>query len=309
MSVALSRLMLKPNQLRLLVEIAEQRQLQVAAQQIGMTQPAASRMLTEIERQLGAVLFLRQPRGMVPTEIGLAVLRRARVILREMSSMASDLRMMREGLGGSVRIGAVTGPAVSSLVSAIRAVKEEAPAADISVEVMPSSELLNQLLAGEMDFILARILPETDSRAFNILPMQDERVSFLVRQSHPLARAASVTLTELQGYEWIMQQRGAPIREATMTAFANLGLSEPENVVNSPSILFTMAYLAQTDAVAPLSHEVEQLLLQPPISAGFHALQVPHDIRVSRYYLLELRRRPLTPLAERLKSLLLSLSP
>lgn len=299
--------MLKPGQLRLLHEIAETGQLQLAAEAVGMTQPAASRMLAETERQLGAVLFLRQPKGMEPTEIGRSVLRRARVILREMGSMASELRSLREGLSGSVRVGAVTGPAVRYLVTAMRQVKEEAPSADITVDVLPSRDLLMHLAAGEMDFVLARILPEFDSRDFNILPLQDEKVALLARAGHPLARAPVVTLAELQSAEWIMQQRGAPIREATLLAFAGLGLTEPQNVVNSPSTLLTLAYVSQSDAIAPLSQEVVDLLIRPPVSAGFVSLPVANDIRVSRYYLLDLRRRPLSPLALHLRRKLLAL--
>jgi DNA-binding transcriptional LysR family regulator len=301
--------MLKPVQLRLIEAIADLRQLQSAAEMLGMTQPAASRMLAEVERQIESPLFLRHPKGMEPTEIGLAVLRRTHVILRELGSMAADLQALQSGYGGSVRVGAVTGPAVRLLVSAIREVKDSAPNADITVDVLPSRDLLNHLTAGEMDFVLARILPEFDSRDFNIVPMQDEKVTFLVRADHPLARAPTVTLTELHRYEWIMQQRGAPIREAALAAFANLGLQEPGNIVNSPSMLLTIAYLAQSDAVAPISDEVAQLLIQPPVGAGFVELPVPHDIRVSPYYLLNIRRRPLSPLAERLRQSLISRLP
>lgn len=295
------QLLLKPAQLRLIRQIEMHGQLQVAAEALAMTQPAASRMLAEIERLVGAPLFIRQPKGMEPTEIGLAVLRRTRAILREMASIETDVRGLREGHAGAVRVGAVTGPAVSHLVSAIRQVKQEAPDADITVDVMPSSTLLTRLEAGEMDFVLARILPEFDSRNFSILPMRDERVAFIARSAHPLARAPSVTLIEIAGSEWIMQQRGAPIREATMAAFAGVGLAEPANVVNSPSLLLTIAYLAQSDAIAPVSQEVADLLIDPPVSAGFSQLRVRQDLRVSPYYLLALRRRPLSPLALRLR--------
>jgi len=247
--------MLKPAQLRLLQAIAEQGQIQLAAEHVGMTQPAASRMLAEMERQLGAVLFLRQSRGLVPTEFGHVVLQRTNVILREMTSIVSDLQNLRDGLGGSIRIGSVTGPAVNYLVSAIREVKQIAPKANITVDVMPSRDLVTHLVAGDMDFVLARILPEFDSRDFEIIPMRDEEVSFLVRADHPLVRAPVVTLIELLGYEWIMQQRGSPIREATLAAFASLRVSEPENVVNSPSTLLTLAYLSQTEALLHKSRE------------------------------------------------------
>ena len=299
---------LKPAQLRLVHEIALHGQLQMAADQLAMTQPAASRMLADAERQVGAALFVRQPKGMEPTEIGTAVLRRARVILREMASIEADVNALRGGYAGSVRVGAVTGPAISYLVSAIRSIKEESPGADITVDVMPSRELLMQLAAGEMDFVLGRILPDFDSDSFNILPMSDEKVALMARADHPLARARLVTLTELVGQEWIMQQRGAPIREATLAAFASVGLSEPANIVNSPSLLLTIAYLAQTNAITPVSHEVAELLIQPPVGAGFTIIPTPRPIRVSPYFLLDLKRRPLSPLAKRLRDAVAQMS-
>lgn len=297
--------MLKPAQLRLIQSIAEHGQLQLAAEACLMTQPAASRMLSETERQIGAPLFLRKPKGMEPTEIGQTVLRRVQAILREMASMASDVGMLRDGLAGEIRVGAVTGPAVSYLVSAIREVKLLAPDADITVDVLPSRALLTQLSAGEVDFVLARIMPEFDSRDFSILPLRDEKVSLLVRAAHPLARAPVVTLTELTDQEWIMQQRGSPIREAALRAFASLGLPEPRNIVNSPSLLLTVAYLAQGDAVAPVSDEVAHLLIKPPVHAGFTTLRILREIRVAPYYLLHLQRRPLSPLATRLRDIVI----
>ncbi|WP_207100031.1 LysR family transcriptional regulator [Paracoccus shandongensis] len=299
---------LKPAQLRLIHEVALHGQLQLAAEALAMTQPAASRMLAEAERQIGAPLFHRQPKGMEPTEIGTTVLRRARVILREMASIEADVRALRGGYAGTVRVGAVTGPAISYLVSAIRRIKEESPGADITVDVMPSRELLMQLAAGDMDFVLGRILPEFDSDSFNILPMADEKVALMARADHPLARARLVTLTELVGQEWIMQQRGAPIREATLAAFASVGLSEPGNIVNSPSLLLTIAYLAQTDAITPVSREVADLLIRPPVKAGFTILPTPRPIRVSPYFLLDLKRRPLSPLAKRLRDAVAQMS-
>jgi len=299
--MTISHLMLKPAQLRLIRAVAEFGQLQLASESCAMTQPAASRMLAEVERRVGAPLFTRLPKGMEPTEIGLAVLRRARSVLRELESMGADIEALRNGRAGRVRVGAVTGPAVGYLVPAIRAIKLASPDTDISVEVLPSRDLLGYLAAGEMDFVLARILPEFDSNLFDIMPMHGEKVAFLVRASHPLARAPVITLTELADYEWIMQQRGAPIREATLEAFAALGLSEPRNCVNSPSLLLTIAYLAQSDAVAPISEEVAHLLIREPVNADFAILPVQRDLRVSPYYLLSLRRRPMSPLALRLR--------
>lgn len=299
-------LSLKPAQLRLIQAIADHGQLQLAAAAVSMTQPAASRMLAEIERAVGAALFLRQPKGMEPTDIGAVVVRRAQAMLRELRSMSAEVRALREGYGGAVRVGAVTGPAVGYLVPAIREIKRQSPAAEITVDVLPSRDLLRQLAAGDLDFALARVLPDFDSREFDIHPMRDEKVTLLVRAGHPLVRAPTVTFTELVDYEWIMQERGAPIREATLEAFGAVGLAEPKNIVNSPSLLLMIAYLSRSDAIAAMSEEVTQLLTQPPVSGGFAVLNLPREVRVSPYYMLSLKRRPMLPLAARLRELVIA---
>lgn len=293
-------LLLKPAQLRLLRAIGQHGKLQLAAEACAMSQPAASRMLAEIERLMRLPLFLRRPKGLEPTEAGRLVLRRSAVILHELDRMRGDVAGLRAGNAGTVRVGAVTGPAISYLVTAIRAIKARAPAAEIAVEVLPTRDLLTRLLAGELDFAIGRILPDFDTGDFQITPMQDEKLSFLVRAGHPLARAPRVTLTETLEAEWIMQGRGAPVREATIQAFAALGLPEPRNIVHSASLLFTIAYLAQCDAIAPVSSEVAALLMQPPINAGLHVLNIRAVPPVAPYFLLHMRRQPLSPLAAQL---------
>lgn len=300
-----AELSLKPAQLRLVAEIAEHGQLQLAAAEIAVTQPAASRMLAQIERAVGAALFLRHPKGMEPTAVGLAVAKRARAMLREMRDLGHEVAILRAGRGGSVHVGAVTGPAVGYLVPAIQSIKANASGADITVDVAPSRQLLRDLASGRLDFALARFLPEFDSRDFDVEPVRDEKVSLLVRRDHPLRATPSVALSALAGYEWVMQESGAPIREAMNNAFGSAGLSAPGNIVNSSSLLLMIAYLSRTDAIAPVSEEVVQLLVSAPVSAGFVTLRLDRPIRVSPYFLLSLRDRPLSPLAQRLKDVVL----
>lgn len=297
---------LKPAQMRLILSVARHGQLQRAAEELALTQPAASRMLTEVERTLRVPLFHRHAKGMTPTEAGALVFRRARAALYEIGAITTELDDLKVGRAGSVRVGSVTGPAVGVLVPAIRTVKREAPGAAITVDVAPSRQLIADLVDGRLDFALARILPEHDSRLFDAKPMQDERVALLVRAGHPLARAGRVTLTELHDFEWVMQERGAPIREAMLEAFAGVGLGEPRDSVNSSSLVFTIGYLARSDAIAPVSREVAELLHGTQPAPRMAELRLQRSLRVSPYFLLTLRARPLSPLAERLRDAVLA---
>lgn len=299
------RFSLKPTQMQLVAAIADLNQLQLAARKVAMSQPAASRMLADMEAAAGGALFHRHAKGMVPTELGQLVIRRARALLRELQSLSEDIDVYRSGAGGEVRIGAVTGPAAGVLVDAIRAFKQTSPTAAVTVEVLPSRDLVQHLSKGELDFALARLLPEFDSQDYTLQPMRDEKVALVVRRAHPLARRRPVQLGDLADYEWIMQARGNPIRETTLESFGELGLREPRNIVNSPSLVFTLAYLRATDAIAALSEEVADLLTKRDMGGAFAVLPLGGDMRVSPYFLMTLRNRPLSPAAQALCGLVL----
>ena len=150
---------LLPKHFSLIRAIADYGQLSLAANALSITQPAASRMLAEIERHVGASIFARTPKGMEPTAIGCALARRAENLLEEIREAAREVDAIRRGLTGTVRVGAVTGGAVAFVVPAIQALKTEAGTADIHVEVAPSGPLIADLLSGQLDFVLGRILP------------------------------------------------------------------------------------------------------------------------------------------------------
>ena len=93
-----SRLTLK--HLRLIAAVAEHRQLSLAAHALSLTQPAASRLLAEIEALVGAPLFERHPRGMEPTPMGAGLAQRARTIIEALADAADEAEQLRFGRGG-----------------------------------------------------------------------------------------------------------------------------------------------------------------------------------------------------------------
>lgn len=297
---------LKPSQLRLVSALAKTGKLQDAAEQLGIAQPAASRALAEIEALAGTPLFMRHPKGMTITQQGQTVAQKALVILREMRDLEENLSNIKAGTAGKIRVGAVTGPVIKYLVPAINTLKSTAPDLDVTVEVAPSRQLLRELLSGRLDFVLARILSEFDDRNFEVTPVGVEKVTLLVRQTHPLAAATNLDLKDVAHLEWVLQDKDSPIREAVVGAFHTENQTAPANVVNSSSLLFALGYLAETDAVAAVSSEVAQLLVQDPIAAKFACLKLRKDIDVPPYFLVRLASHAESPASRSLIQLILS---
>lgn len=288
---------LKPSHLRLIRAIGDSGKLHLAADTVGMSQPAASRILSEIEADVGGPLFERLPRGMVPTEIGAAFVRHARVILAEIDALSEEVAQLRGGKAGVVRVGSVTGPTVGALVPALVALRREVPDIQPSIEVAPSVALIRGLGEGRFDFVLARLGPDTRVGSFMAYPGRQEVVSLLVRSDHPLA-GRRVSLAETLPYEFVNQEVGLPIRTAVETAFLENGLHTPDRVTNSSSLLVALSLVTGSDAIAPLTREVAQLLTRQ--NSGFSTVDTTETIVVPPFLVLQPRHSRLSPMAQRL---------
>src|SRR5215470_15299243 len=104
------RARLKTRQLLLLVAIAEEGNIHRAAEVLNMTQPAASKLLKDLEDVLDVPLFERLPRGMRPTWYGEAMIRHARVALASLNHAHDEVEALKAGRFGSVGVGAITTP-------------------------------------------------------------------------------------------------------------------------------------------------------------------------------------------------------
>lgn len=296
-----NRLQLKD--LVLIHSIHQTGQLALAAQALSMTQPAASRMLARIERNIGDRIFLRHPKGMVPTPAGEILAQKAAIIIRSLDAAEREVEVVSRGLSGTARIGSVTGGAVTFVVPAIQALKAGTHGSEIHVDIGPSITLIDGLIKGAYDFVLSRIPVGTDTQPLSIQRAEVEVVQFLVRAGHPLAGKGKLKLADLQGFELVIQAPHTPMREAVEEAFVVRGVSQPSEIINTTSLLVMIAYLTSTDAITPVSREVGMLLS----SSGQHwvALELDDPIIIKPYYLISRKHERMNPLAERLYNSLL----
>lgn len=296
MTNALSRLQLR--HFRLIGAIDQTGQLSAAAEVLGMTQPAASRSLAEIEDAVGEPVFLRHPKGMTPNGIGEILVRHAAIVLSDLEAAEEELLSVQAGRSGTVRVGAVTAAAVTHVVPAVRTLQAEADRPKIHVDVAPSVDLMDGLLGGRFDFVLCRVPAGVDVTRLDSLHTRDEHLDLLVRRDHPLA-GQTLHLRQLTGAQWVMQASGMPIRTAVEDAHLAAGLPLPGDVIDSASLLFTMAYLRKSDAVSPVAREVSDLIRHDG-PEGYVALDLDRPIAMPPYNLLRLAGHPLGPVAQRL---------
>ena len=296
---------LLPKHFRLIRAIADHLQLSIAARKLSMTQPAASRMLAEIERIVGSPIFERHPKGMQATPIGEVLARRATGVLFGIDETLREIESFKSGKTGSVRVGAVTGGAVAFVVPALQTLKAEIEGADIRLEVEPSAALIAGLMAGDYDFALCRILPSVDPGEFEILRGRTEEIDFLVRSGHPVAQIDDPSLADLAGFPWVIQPPGTPMRQSVEETFLLHGIPLPKEIINTTSLLVMIACLSISDAISPVSREVSSLIGATVRDDRLMTVSVRENPVVTPYHVISRKDQSISPLAQKLRGLVL----
>nr|WP_272214312.1 LysR family transcriptional regulator [Marinicella sp. W31]MDC2879695.1 LysR family transcriptional regulator [Marinicella sp. W31] len=125
--------------MRLIALLDRKGQISSAAAQLGMTQSAASRLLSELEHTVGAKLYERHGRGVVLSEAGQAMARQALIILNQLDHAHQEISQIVDGARGQVRIGAVTGPAMQLVLPVIRNLRKTFPKSSFRFWSIPAT--------------------------------------------------------------------------------------------------------------------------------------------------------------------------
>jgi len=146
---------LKPRHLTLITQLADLGSVTRVARALGISQPAATKALAEVEDIFEGPLFLRSTTGMLPTPLGELAITRAHHMLQDLDHWSSDMASLRSGRSAHLRIGAV--PYVSGELLTQALVRMHA---DDNVTITlhrATTDVLMKMLAGrEIDCVIGR---------------------------------------------------------------------------------------------------------------------------------------------------------
>nr|WP_314541205.1 LysR family transcriptional regulator [uncultured Massilia sp.] len=249
---------LKTRQLLLLIALDDYRNIHRAADELHMTQPAASKQIKDLEEMLDVKLFERLPRGMEPTVYGETMIRHARMALTSLALAHDDIVTLKSGLTGQVEVGVIMTPAMALLPRAIARVKEAAPLLRIGVQLETSNVLLDKLQHGTLDFMIGRIFETSDTSGLTYEELTEEPACAVVRPGHPLLERRQLGLGDIAPLPWILPPHGSILRYRFDMMFRRAGLAPPANVVDTTAMLMITALLQQTDSLHVMPLEVAQ---------------------------------------------------
>ncbi|WP_420995066.1 LysR family transcriptional regulator [Cupriavidus sp. 30B13] len=254
MAARLDRLRIR--HLRFLELVDAHGSLSGAAGQLALSQPAATKMLQEIEAVFGAELVARTTRGAALTPAGQLALARLRVALNALSaaieavSAAPPVPVVR--LGILPLVGVVALPKLLARMAA------QPGCPRLSVHEATVGGLLSMLDRGELDCVIGRVgssLEASATSAMRVTPLWEERLAVACALDHAMARKRAVTLADLCNQDWVTTPRGAHTRSLFEAPFLTAGIVPPQPKVESFSFHTNLCLVSGSNllTVAPES--------------------------------------------------------
>jgi LysR family hydrogen peroxide-inducible transcriptional activator len=202
-------------QLRYLDALAANGHFGRAAAAMGVTQPALSMQVRELEQELGSPLVERTPGGASLTALGREVVARGARILASVRELDELARVHGEALSGPVRLGVIPSIAPFLLPSLLAITGERYPKAQVSVRESITTVLVDELVAGALDAIVAS-LPLGDDRLDEAAAFDDP---FLLAApaGSPHARRSPALARLIEADELLLLEDGHCLRDQALT--------------------------------------------------------------------------------------------
>ena len=250
---------LRLRQLALIVAVADAGSLRAGAAQAHVSQPAATKMIHELEALFGTALFERGHAGMRPSEFGNAVVGYARDMLARLAQLHEELDARSKGQLGTVRVGALSASVPSPLTPAIAYLHRRHPGIQVSVEIDTNAALVERLVDGRLDFVLARMVEGCDPRQIAFQHLFDERLVVVAQPRYRQRGVRRLPIARLQKKAWALHPSGTSLRKAFEDAFRRASLDPPSAAIETTSAVVILSLLQQQDILALLPLRVAAL--------------------------------------------------
>ncbi|HMR32894.1 MAG TPA: LysR substrate-binding domain-containing protein [Geminicoccaceae bacterium] len=230
---------------QIFIAVVEAGSLRAAAARLDISQPALTKIVRRLEDQTGVPLLLRSASGVSLTAFGETFLRHGRLLLATWSQAGSELRAMRAGAAGTIRIGA--GPSWHRILlpRAIALFRADHPQVRLTVRHGEDRTLKEMLRAGMLDLVVAALPDGGHDADLDGMPLIRDPYRIFARHDHPLQRQQSVRLDETLAWPWLLSPPGTLIRERLAALFQAHRLPPPEPVVETDIVPFRLALMAE----------------------------------------------------------------
>jgi LysR family transcriptional regulator, regulator of abg operon len=289
----------KSRHLRDFIAIATSRSLRSAAASLGLTQPAISRSLQELEEELGVSLVERHAKGVALTPAGDKFLVRARIATESIRRGCEEAKQFQGNLSGTLAVSLSSAPALGLLPYSYPRFRKDWPAIRLRFVEGQFPMIEPRLRDGELDFYVGPHPERALGNSYSVKRLSSNERVIMARKGHPMSGAKN--LTELAGQEWLIAGLRDRVEEEFEEVFSAHGLPSPPVHTRAESMLVLVALLATSDALVFLPKVWATSKL---FTHTLEAITVAETLAAPDIVIMHPSRFPLTPAAEHLSVLL-----
>lgn len=221
-----------------------------ASQNLNITQPALSKSITRLEKELNIKLFQRAGRGLALTEAGEILYQRGLQLQSSWDDVVKTMEELSNGRRGVVRIGSAGSATQFLLPEVCRRLQHEAPDIKLEIQIGMNDVLFGQLAKNELDIIIGPLVGY--NKPILQLPVTTDRVVVAASRSHPLANR-STSLRDLSRFGWILPAKTVSMRQWLEHIFYEHHCPAPEVKIEISSLAAVPALIASSGLLSFIS--------------------------------------------------------
>ncbi|RXR28529.1 LysR substrate-binding domain-containing protein [Sphingobium fluviale] len=291
---------MKLSHFRDVLAVVETGSLRAAGRHLGVAQPAITRSIKELERELGVTLFERHAKGIRLTEIGAKFVRRVEAFQNQLRLAQQEVEQLKGRWVGEVSVALSTATCMSLLPKALESFTKRHP--DVVVKISESlfQPIENDLASGKFDFWVGPLDPSGVSSQFAVETLFENNRRVVARKGHPLSSASS--LADLVDAHWVRPTLSTRNTEADFDGvFERADLPPPRVMIHARSSLITIMAVANTDLLTMLP---QQWFNFEAVASLLQAFDLIEPISAAPMCLVRSQGLPLTPMAEQFSDLI-----
>jgi DNA-binding transcriptional LysR family regulator len=284
--------------LHVFLTVSQRGSMAQAAAQLGLSQPAVSGVIADLERTLGVPLFERSTRGVKPTMYARAMLDRSAAAFDELKQGIRTIENLADPTAGELWIGCIESVSALVLPPIVGEFMRQYPRAVVHVLRLSSpAPDFRDLSERNLDIALGRMLrvPAKETE-LSYEPFSDDRFVVAAGAHSHWAHHRKIDLAALADEPWVLASPDCRTHTALMEAFSERGLKMPQVGLLTQSIQLRMRLIADGPYLTVFPDSIRSI---PDYHRSIHILPIDLPASPTPFAIITLKNRKLNPVAQR----------
>ncbi len=231
------------------IEVARLKSVMKAAEALGVTQPAVSKTLHELEETLDVSLFDRTHRALSLSRFGEVFLKYAGASVTALRQGVDSIGQARTTSDVIIKVGTLPTVSAHVMPRAVERFMRESLGSKVRIATGPNAFLMAQLRLGDLDFVIGRMAEPETMAGFSFEHLYSERLAFAVRRNHPLLELRPFDLSAITRFTLLVPPPGSVLRPDVDRFFVANGVGAARDQVETISSSFGRSFTRSSDAI------------------------------------------------------------